>query len=398
MMSCAFCQKSKFICKSKRIAAYTLVELLIVMFIMVLLAGIALPTVKDLIADQRVAKTARNITAYIDAIRNRAIAEDRRAGIRIERLSKTDEFGRRQSIRIRELVGVPPYSGDASDARIQTLQEGAKGNCTALFDSNDNALLWLSCTTLLGDPRAPIRVGDYIELPGGLTLPITGLGQASIYAKVTFNLRDPQLTKGKNPAGNEIDISVPTLPGETLGKSITRSNIRYRIHRRPVVSSSAAFSLPRGVVIDLSYSGTGQEGHEFAPKVLQFDDTKDPPVPLPFDAEPIDIIFAADGRVESITTSKTDAPAIPPNGQVFLCLGDSDGIRPDNLVATGNEQSNPGPPANIANLESKWIVINANTGRTTSSPFSSIASADLSRAIKQARGLATNYSDTVDIE
>ena len=350
---------------------------------MVLLAGIALPTVKDLIADQRVAKTARNITAYVDAIRNRAIAENRRAGIRIERLSKTDEFGRCQSIRIRELVGVPSYSGEASDARIYLLQEdGATGVCTAYFDQNDNALLWLSCTTLLGNPKAPIRPGDYLELPGGLTLPILpdGLGTSGLYATVKVALTDP------------ID-GLPTFPSGHLGN--VRSNIRYRIHRRPVPSSSAAFSLPRGVVIDLSYSGSGQLGYEFAPGPLRFS-TDEPPVPL--DAEPIDIIFAADGRVETITKSTTGEPAISPNGQVFLCLGDSDGILPDNLLATGKDPSNSGPPANIANLESKWIVINATTGRITSAPFNSINATNLPQAIQQARQLATNYSDTVDIE
>ncbi len=385
-----FRQKSDLLCTRKPIGAYTLIELLIVMFIMVLLAGIALPTVKDLIADQRVAKTARNITAYVDAIRNRAIAENRRAGIRIERLSKTDKFGRCQSIRIRELVGVPSYSGEASDARIHLLRENkATGVCTAYFDQNDNALLWLSCDTLLGNPKAPIRPGDYLELPGGLTLPILpgglGIGRletSEVFATVKVALTDP--TDG-----------LPTFPSGHLGND--RSNIRYRIHRRPVPSSSAAFSLPRGVVIDLSYSGSGQLGNEFAPGPLQF--SKDePPVPLPLDAEPIDIIFAADGRVETITNSTTGEPAISPSGQVFLCLGDPDGILPDNLLATGDDPSNSGTPANIANLESKWIVINATTGRTTSAPFSSINATELPQAIQQARQLATNYSDTVDIE
>ena len=52
--------------KVRRRAAYTLVELLIVLSIMVLLAAVALPTVKDLLANQQIAKTARNISAFID--------------------------------------------------------------------------------------------------------------------------------------------------------------------------------------------------------------------------------------------------------------------------------------------------------------------------------------------
>ena len=51
---------------TRRLAAYTLVELLIVLAIMVLLAAVALPTVKDLLANQQIAKTARNMSAFMD--------------------------------------------------------------------------------------------------------------------------------------------------------------------------------------------------------------------------------------------------------------------------------------------------------------------------------------------
>ena len=100
----------------RRRAAYTLVELLIVLAIMVLLAAVALPTVKDLLANQQIAKTARNISAFMDKARSRAIAEGQFVGIRLERLNTLDPVSRAQSIRIRELTSVPPYTGDASNA------------------------------------------------------------------------------------------------------------------------------------------------------------------------------------------------------------------------------------------------------------------------------------------
>jgi hypothetical protein len=172
--------------------------------------------------------------------------------------------------------------------------------------------------------------------------------------------------------------------------------IKYKIHRRPVVSTAAPYSLPRGVVVDLNYSGTGMEGNEFAPSPLTAD------IQGGFNAKPIDIIFGPDGSVVSITTAFNDVPSFP-QGQIFLCLGDSDGVRTDNLVTPEKKA-----PANLVNLESKWLVITPATGRVVSSPFSSVSvlssnkvvdpyDASLDPAIAQARLLA-NFSDTVDIE
>ena len=94
---------------------FTLVEVLVVMFIFLILTAVALPTVRNLISDQKNSRGARGIAAYIDLARSRAIAERRQIGIRIERVA-ADQFGRSASIRVRQLTGVPPYRGDAANA------------------------------------------------------------------------------------------------------------------------------------------------------------------------------------------------------------------------------------------------------------------------------------------
>ncbi len=395
-----------------RFSAYTLVELLIVMSIMVLLAAVALPSVKDLLANQQVAKTARNISAFIDKARSRAIAEGRYVGVRIERLNTLDPVGRAQSIRIRELTSVPPYTGDASNAYATLKTDTNYANASlsyvsvAEFDPSDNALLALSASMVENtsmtlsdiltpasgpndDEHAPVRSGDYIELPGGrlvaFKIQYRALNAATtVPVKLMFDLSEMRTLGTKAfPSGN------PMFP--TGGR-----RIKYKIHRRPVVSTAAPFSLPRGVAIDLNYSGTGMEGNEFAPSPITSD------IQGGFNAKPIDIIFGPDGSVVSTTTAYSDVPTFP-QGQIFVCLGDSDGIRPDNLF-TPEKKS----PANLVNLESKWIVINPGTGRVVSSPFSSVSSlpagtiidpydASLDPAITEARLLA-NFSDTVDIE
>ena len=107
---------SKRLSSTRPRAAYTLVEVLIVLSIIVLLAAVALPTVKNLLANQQIAKTARNISSFIDKARSRAISEGKFVGIRLERLNPLDPIGRAQSIRIRELTSVPPYTGVASNS------------------------------------------------------------------------------------------------------------------------------------------------------------------------------------------------------------------------------------------------------------------------------------------
>ncbi len=370
---------------TSRTRAFTLIEVLVVLFLLLILAAIALPNVKDLVANQLVARTARGIAGYMDVARNRAIAEGRRVGVVIERFG-ADARGRAHSIRLRQLTSIPPYTGDASDSVAVLQTNGTQ----ALFDPSSNQLLALSAS-MVADPgvsgdvddlRAPIRNGDYIELPGGRIVPFTitfrSLTAAStVLVEINFDLNEIQNGSELFPSGNK-----------TIA---TARPVKYKIHRRPVVSTMTPFNLPRGIVIDLNYSGVGPSGNQFAP------DTS-----LGVTAFDIAIVFGPDGKVVSVTDPVTGTP-VPPLGQLFFCLGDSDGIRPDNLFSQENKAT-----ANIMNLESLWIVLNPSTGRVVSSPFAAVstlpatvvtdpADASLPPAIAEARLLA-NFSDTVDLE
>ena len=422
-------------------AAYTLVELLIVLAIMVLLAAVALPTVKDLLANQQIAKTARNLSAYMDKARSRAIAEGKFVGIRLERLNAFNPVSRAQSIRIRELTSVPPYTGDASNAFavLKTVYknheayedffpQGVDYLTIVELSPFDNALLALSASMMhkvplenegipgkyypdlsnvlqpkshpADDVAAPIRSGDFLELPGGRLVPFV-LEYRPLNDTESLTINGTTIVRP-----TDVRLIVDLSEQKSLGtKSFPAGNpsfppggrkIKYKIHRRLVVSTAAPYSLPRGVAIDLNYSGTGMKGNEFAPSPLTTD------IANGNNAKPIDIVFGPDGGVVSLTTAFSDVPSFP-QGQIFICLGDSDGIRPDNLFTPEKKA-----PANLVNLESKWIVINPGTGRVVSAPFSSVSTlptaavvdpyeASLDPAITEARLLA-NFADTVDIE
>lgn len=397
-----------------RRSAFTLIELLVVLSLLLLLTAIALPTLRDLIADQRIAKTARGLTTFIDAARNRAIAEGRQVGVVIERLG-TDPRGRAHSIRVNQLTSVPPYSGDASDAVATLLKTGvatpppppppfpvalpAPLVTVATFDPADNQLLALSAS-MVGDPsdptdddpRAPIRNGDYIELPGGRIVPfwfsyrdlsINDPTNPDYLVRLNFYLNEPLISGAQRfPASNV--VTTPRV-------------IKYKIHRRPVLSGAAPFDLPRGVAIDLNYSGFGVAGNEYAPA---YDFTQAPPTPLP--AYDVVIIFGPDGKVVSVSDPVNGA-LVSPVGRMFFCLGDADGIREDNLFAQERKAT-----ASVLNLESLWIVLNPNTGSAVASPFAPVSTipagvitdpTDLSvvTAIAESRLLA-NLSDTVELE
>lgn len=364
---------------------FTLVELLVVFLVFSILAAIALPTTKRLIADQRSSRTARNISVFIDRIRNRAITEGRPMGLLIERSASLDDaVGRAHSTRIRAMDGMPPYSGDSS-ASVAIIQAGGT---TAQFVPNDNQLLALSASMIDGgvsDPRAPIKNGDLIELPGGRLVPFTMTFRElsdTNNVEITFDILESITVTSGN---------VQVFPSSSpLAVSVARA-VPYKIHRRPAVSSSKPFDLPRGNAIDLNVSGVGTRGNQFAPDT----DTS-------VQAFNIAIVFGSDGSVASVAQTGNGV-GVAPVGVIFLCLGEVDGVTPDDLFS-----SERGATANILSKEAIWVVIEPRSGRVFSSPSSDVSTIPTSvvtdtsatsvgDALQDSRLLAL-LSDTEDLE
>ncbi len=423
-------------------SGYTLVEILVVLFVLMLLAAIALPTVKELLSNQKVSRAAQNMTAFIAKARSRAIAEEKPFGVLIERGVGVDDTGNviglSQSIRLRQIAGVPPYTGDASNA-YATLKDDPRDDRPPLMDGSnsidplwplfanievaefsvrDNQLLDLSrriysdtsLTVQKQDQTAPIRNGDYLELPGGRMVPITFMPYQLIPGQVLPNgiVFEPgaTLSNGERvpnavqtarqnletvdaavgepkvrvwfsllnhyPDGARQLTEVITNPDNSV--DFNYSNVKYRIHRRPVVSSLTPLSMPRGVAIDLNFSGVGIAGNQFA----SLSNDKD-----------IEIIFGANGSVLRVTKgwfsagggADWDETQVPPLGAIYLCLGDSDGLVPNNLFSQDKKAF-----SNLLNLESVWVSVNPYTGRCNASP---VAPVDLGLVLANA-GLNAN--------
>ncbi len=382
---------------------FTLVEMLVVLFIFLLLASVALPITKKLISDEKTTRAAQSIESFISTARNRAIAEGRTHGVRLERLGDLDSL-RSTSIQMRYLKGAPDYTGDAADATaIVSASTSTSGIDTLAFTVADSPLLYLSLKMLQSaDPRekarSPIQYGDLIELPGGFLAPIeqgqiTG-DATTVFVKIL-------------PRNNVLDASgAATSLGrfpDTLRDPVTGSSnqVKYRIHRRPTPTTSGIISLPRGLAIDLNYSGIGLGGNEFAPTTLAAD--------IP---QSVDILFNGNGAVSEVILGNT---RFQPQGRLFFLVGRIDGIADVEGAMTSDREdlfSNVKPLiANIMDRQSIWLVVNAASGqvdavanqpvttipteRTDARPSMAPAPAELSTALKESRVFAT-FSDSVE--
>ncbi len=233
---------------------------------MLLLAGIALPTAKELLSDQKASRVAGAIVAYFDQARTEAIIKGQYVGVRIERLTSTNavEYGSAASIRLQRIIGVPPYSGEAPDASVK-ITAVTNGIAELEFEGADNLLL-----TLVGQPNATIAEGDLIELPGGRMFPLdfTGISATTVTAAIDLNSPESSVVFS-NP--NLLELS-PTSTGTELfplgGRGPNLGNFKYRIYRRPPVSATNSLAFSRGIAIDLNYSGIGLSGNQFAPFTL----------------------------------------------------------------------------------------------------------------------------------
>lgn len=353
--------------------AFTLVELLIVLFILLLLSLIALPITKQLLNDQKTTKAAQSLESFIAVAKNRAIAEGRVVGVRIDRLSNEANSGnaRSTSIIVRQLVGVPPYSGDAASAKAR-LNNGGSGTINqATFSAADSPLLALSATLLAtagSEAQSPIRIGDLLELPGGRLVPILSLTNSGSNTIATFNLREPVSGVDTFPSGGRGPIDA------------SGDEVQFRIHRSPTPSRSKVLSLNRGRAIDLNYSGIGLNSVNFAP------DTNGATV-----EGSIDILFSPDGTVSSVTNN---GARLFPQSLIFLCIGTIDGVA--NIESTTTDDAfidDAQFTANIRNLNSVWLVISPQSGRISTVPFASIES-----NVSALRDLTTppNFNDPTD--
>ena len=200
----------------------TLLELLIVITVMMMLIGVALPTMKPALEGRQIREAARSVNIYLSSARSVAMSTGRPCGVMIQRLEAEPLC----SMDLAQAQVPPPYAGDTVNARATVTRVGA-GTVTA---------------NLTGFNLELVERGDLVQFNHqGPLYTITGLG---------------------NPLTLQIDVSQGLqLPWPEERES---GPVPYKIFRSPMKSYAAPLQLPGSAVIDLQFSGAEDPDHVLA--------------------------------------------------------------------------------------------------------------------------------------
>ncbi|NQU25198.1 MAG: prepilin-type N-terminal cleavage/methylation domain-containing protein [Candidatus Nealsonbacteria bacterium] len=281
----------------------TLLELLIVITVLMMLVGVALPTMKPALEARQIREAARSLNVYLGSARSAAMVTGRPCGVMIQRLDVEPLC----SMVLSQVQVPPPYAGDTLDARAVVKREGmANGIATVSVKlSSFNATL--------------VNPGDLVQFNHqGPMYTITGGG-------------DPNLTL-------QVDVSRGLqLPWPENGEE--SDPVPYKIFRSPMKSYATPMQLPGNAAIDLQFSGS--EDHFLGAGL----------------GGPIYIMFSPDG---SVYRAYHDGNVHYVTEPIYLLVGRRDRI-PE---PTGSELTDEVLP-NYQDTRNFWLTLSPQTGLVT---------------------------------
>lgn len=370
---------------------FTLVELLIVMAVLVLLAAVALPSVKELLKDQKGSQAARLIQSYAESARARAIATGRPVAMVIDRMyvdGSRDLAGNDSCTRLSIGEVFPPYEGDWSSALATIITRTAdagggpplpRGRQYAQIQFDHAASLYSVGT----GPTGMVSAGDLIQF-----------GTSSRLYRVADSPNDADTDvitfiagSGTTPAYLQIDFDNPPYDedaGLLTGEAtiFPSAPMTFRIYRKPSKSLAGSITFPRGICIDLASSGIGQSGIQFGTaSIAAVSRLGDPERDhLPGAYGPIQIVFDPAGRVQDVFYGLT--PIVggsagnllarrPADSTIHLLIGKTEQVVPSpaylgpTIVPAFDETDDVN--YNLLDPANFWVSINPFTGSITTS-------------------------------
>ena len=346
-------------------SAFTLIELLIVVAIILLLAALTLPSLKGILKDQRISQATRLVQGFVESARARAIGSGRPVAAIFERFSEVDgDTGLQTCVRMSIGEVFPPYEGDWANTVGTLVDTDSDGYPNALdVPGAQGASL-----------TAIVTEGDTIQLGGhNFAFNITGT-PAAVGTNIRVLFENPAKTPVYNPPNATVFINKeegrwPTVAGTT--------NVSFRIYRKPSKSMAGSVVLPRGTCIDLGWSGAGVGGTELATSVAKM--TAKRSIYLVFDSR--GTLGAVYEFQQSSSTSATD-PLAAALGVVHFLIGRTDQVNVSGAPLSDSDDVQ----SNILDTANKWVSINAFTGRVYSSDVAAQSTTTIS--VPEARYLA----------
>lgn len=351
----------------------TLVELLIVCFIIVLFVAVAAPLLRPNTADMKVREAARQLNAYFAEAK--AIAAQRSMNCAIVFDRSATEGARDTNIvtRLYLAESPPAYSGDTLGAVVAVWREpgapqpvipgftpppinAAQPKLLALdFGPTMNPMMEVITKSYFADPPVP-----------GTTMPFTiRLGTpfkpdpANPGARQQFDVRGPVYSgiAIASPTGSAPGISGRAIqyfiaaqynqpcfkhafddtPTPYPGSAIP-TTCAFTVNFPPVPSSTSVLEMPTGTCVDMHFSGVGVDA--------SFSD------PTHSNSAPLSVIFSPSGEVYKVGTAQS---LQVPMGRLHFLVGQTKlAIDSDPLVSAKG--------SNIGDTLNYWISVGSRTG------------------------------------
>lgn len=346
---------------------FTLVEMLVVVGLVVVLAALAIPTVRMLTADLKVREAGRDLQSFVQDAQNAARSEGE-AGIWIQR----DPIAPNTSLLVYRVKMPAPFSGDFDHSACRLV--------------NSAAGLFADFPLTLSGPLAKHNnpsIADVFATAGPLNVFDLRFGQkgfhffantvGATYSEAGIDYWRVPLNVYATAPGYPASAALPTPLLPQGASPLTE----FEIRRPPIRQNLRQLSMPNGTFIDLSLSGFSTldlDGDTFV-------DTSAQGTELAVDAGSgggyVLILFGSDGSIDSVRTS-TGVVSFPSGQSLFLLIANdrrNDGESydaPDGLVAANfPDYGTPGFPRTIDDRSNLWLTLGRN-GRVTLSDMSDV--------------------------
>ncbi|MCA9192231.1 MAG: prepilin-type N-terminal cleavage/methylation domain-containing protein [Planctomycetales bacterium] len=387
-------------------AGFTLIELLVVMGVLTILAALTLPTVKDLLKDQKGSQAARLVQAYFESAQARAIATGRPVAIILDRSGTASP---NSDICTRLSIGetFPPYEGDLSGARAAISDHPTLSNhqiasipladAASLWDTNTN-----SSSGMVG-PYDVIQFGDSARPYRIKELTLAG-SAPNVFINITF--QNASIAPGIVLTGG---VTVPIVEPAIFPAAPQP----FRIYRKPTKSLAGNIVLPRGVCLDLSVSGIGRSGTDFGINTISLNPASGSlfSVPAGLDYGSVNIVFSPTGTIRDVYFTEISGPANnpliefsrhPTPDKIHLLVGKVDQVFPDPSYLAATPVPDPKVSTrddftyNIFDSSNFWITLNPYSGSISSAQVQELSNGDTTsgtlsqQRIAAARALATS--------